>query len=176
MEVRGEEAVAWRSNARLSHFKLTLANQPSAQPSLPGRMKSCTLRTSPAAYPCKIVNASLVEMKKLYRASHGLLVLLLAALLIRAVYYGFSLLWTEQHPQPPPAEEVVDSSLQKPSPQEIVRCISFGKTVADDPIGSIDEHTVGLVGRGSLQEYMRSLVDRMSPEKLRRRTWCEKAG
>jgi hypothetical protein len=115
-------------------------------------------------------------MNKLYRASHGLLVFLLFALLIHTVYYGFSLLWKEQHPQLPPAEEVVNLSVQKPSPQEIVRYMALDKIEADDLIGGINEHIVGPVGRRSLQEHMRSLVDCMSPEKLRRRTWCEKAG
>jgi hypothetical protein len=114
-------------------------------------------------------------MNKLYRASHGLLVLLLVALLVRAVYYGISLLWMEQHLQLPPPEEMIGSSVQKPSPQEIVRWVPLKLTVADVLLGSINEHTVGLMGRRPLQEYMCSLVDRMSLEKLRRRTWCETA-
>jgi hypothetical protein len=58
-------------------------------------------------------------MKTLYRATHAIFVFVLTALLVRAVYYGFSLLWKEQHPQLP-LEEDDDVSARKPSPQEIV--------------------------------------------------------
>lgn len=58
-------------------------------------------------------------MKMLYRATHAIFVFVLTALLVRAVYYGFSLLWKEQHPQLP-LEGIDDVSARKPSPQEIV--------------------------------------------------------
>jgi hypothetical protein len=55
-------------------------------------------------------------MTSLARLAHILLVLSLIVLLVRTVYYGFSLLWVEQFPQQP----FDDVSVRKPSPQEIV--------------------------------------------------------
>jgi hypothetical protein len=60
-------------------------------------------------------------MKALQRAAHYLLLLVLTAILLRAVYLGFSTLPAEQHsPLPPDDAETVPA--RKPSPQEIVCC------------------------------------------------------
>ncbi|KAF2030953.1 hypothetical protein EK21DRAFT_88479 [Setomelanomma holmii] len=56
-------------------------------------------------------------MKILYRVAHALLVLILSLLLVRTVWYGFSLLWAEQHP-PPPREKAA-AAPRKPLPQDI---------------------------------------------------------
>jgi hypothetical protein len=61
------------------------------------------------------------SMTLLSRLAHILLVLGLMILLVRTVYYGFSLLFAEQHPQQRPLEIVYNVAVRKPSLQEIVR-------------------------------------------------------
>ncbi|KAF1849083.1 uncharacterized protein K460DRAFT_278150 [Cucurbitaria berberidis CBS 394.84] len=59
-------------------------------------------------------------MKTPFRIAHCMLVLILTALLLGTVFYGFWLLWDEQHPKP----QVFDDSERKPSPQEIAESMN----------------------------------------------------
>jgi hypothetical protein len=60
-------------------------------------------------------------MKALQRAAHYLLLFVLTAILLRAMYLGFSSLRAEQHSQLP-ADDAETMAARKPSPQEIVCC------------------------------------------------------
>jgi hypothetical protein len=55
--------------------------------------------------------------------AHILLMLSLIILLVRTVYYSFSLLFAEQHPQQQLLEIVYNVVVRKPLLQEIVRSI-----------------------------------------------------
>jgi hypothetical protein len=65
-----------------------------------------------------------LAMKLILRIAHSLLVLVLSAMLVYSVYYGFSLLREQQRPYSPPSVDIEGDAdrmePRKPSPQEIV--------------------------------------------------------
>ncbi|KAF2123370.1 hypothetical protein P153DRAFT_371695 [Dothidotthia symphoricarpi CBS 119687] len=64
-------------------------------------------------------------MKALFHIAHALLVLVLTALLIRVVYYGFAILWADQHPQPVQSQQdSANAKLERPSPQEMAESMN----------------------------------------------------